>query len=317
MKNDKLRLALPLIVFVLIAIGYAAYAPIGTLSAFGWGSISLLCPVGALAAMLAAKSLVPRAVIALVIAVVIIVVAGRAFCGWICPVPVVSKLRTAFSKKSDIAAAQAAQRSKLETDTADIVISQDELDSLKACSRGCGTCASKTSIDSRHIVLGGALLSSLVFGFPVFCLVCPIGLSFATVFLIISLFGAADVTWTVVAIPVLLLIEVVFFRKWCTHICPVSALMSLISKANRTFEPTVDQSKCLENVKGVKCGVCSKVCDQGINPRHPERGNNFSECTKCHKCVEACPGHALSMPFLPKSQAESLPAESGKAADAE
>ena len=143
---------------------------------------------------------------------------------------------------------------------------------------------------------------------------CPIGLTFATIFLVIGLFGAADVTWTVVFVPVLLLAEVVFFRKWCTHICPVSALMSLVSKGNRTFVPAVDQSKCLEN-KGAECGVCRKVCEVKIDPRHPERGSDFSECIKCRKCVEACPGKALSMPFVPKKKPEAAATKMPEAAE--
>ena len=42
----------------------------------------------------------------------------------------------------------------------------------------------RAKLDSRHYVLGGALLSTAVFGFPVFCLVCPIGLTFATVLVV-------------------------------------------------------------------------------------------------------------------------------------
>ena len=304
MKSNKIRMAAPIVIFVVIAVAYAAYAPVGTLSAFGWSDIALLCPLGSLATLLATKTLIPRVVIAFVIAVVLIVLLGRAFCGWICPVPVVSKLRNAFSRKQDLESAERAERSKRELDRDVAPLTDAEIAGLKACSRGCGSLAGKGQVDSRHLVLGGALLSTAVFGFPVFCLVCPIGLTFATVFLLMGLFGHGDVTWSVVLVPALLLVEVVFFRKWCSHICPVSALMSLIGKANRTFVPTVDASSCVENVKGTSCGVCRKVCDQGIDPRHPERGANFSECTKCRKCVEACPGSAIAMPFLPKSSSE-------------
>ena len=303
MKSQKLRTIIPLAILAIISVAYIANVPVGSLSAIGWGSVSLLCPLGALTAMIAARTLIPRALIALVIVVILIILLGRAFCGWVCPVPVVSRLRNAFSRKDKVAQREHEEQLK-ETVGADAAASPApltaaELKGLKACSRGCGSCASKGSLDSRHLVLGGALLSTAIFGFPVFCLVCPIGLTFATVFLVIGLFGAADVTWSVVFVPVLLLVEVVFFRKWCSHICPVSALMSLISKGNRTFVPTVDESKCLES-KGATCGVCSKVCDQKIDPRHPELGSNFSECTKCRKCVEACPGKAITMPLLPK-----------------
>ena len=63
--------------------------PLGNLSSFGWESISAICPVGALSVMLADRALVPRAVVSLVIAVALILLFGRAFCGWICTVPLV------------------------------------------------------------------------------------------------------------------------------------------------------------------------------------------------------------------------------------
>ncbi len=149
-------------------------------------------------------------------------------------------------------------------------------------------------------MLGSALLSAAIFGFPVFCLVCPIGLSFAFVFVLINLFGAGDVTLSVIAIPVLLLIEVVFFKKWCSHICPLSALMGLVGKLNRTFRPRIDNDKCLETSRGATCGRCADVCEERINPRHPELGTDWSECTRCRACVDVCPGKAITIPLYAK-----------------
>lgn len=57
-----------------------------------------------------------------------------------------------------------------------------------ACPEPCPRQAQR-AFDSRHAVLGGALLTTAVFGFPVFCLVCPVGLTFAAVALLVSLFG--------------------------------------------------------------------------------------------------------------------------------
>ena len=119
-------------------------------------------------------------------------------------------------------------------------------------------------------MLGGALLSAAVFGFPVFCLICPIGLTFATILLVINLFAHGDVTWSIIVVPALLIAEVVLFRKWCHKLCPLSAFMSLIGKANKTFVPAIDDAKCLETAKGTACGACGRACDEGIDPRHPQ-----------------------------------------------
>ena len=290
MKTKTLRVIIPLAIILVISIGFMLDTGVGTLSAFGWGDISLLCPLGALGTMLASKMLVPKALISLVVAVVAIVLLGRAFCAWACPVPLVSKLRDVFKKAP---AAEEGDGVKPLTDK--------EKAALRGCQGGCSSCAdAKAKVDSRHFILGGSLLSAAIFGFPVFCLICPIGLTFATILLVILLFGNGDVTWSVIVVPMLLLVEVVFFRKWCSKICPLSAFMSLIGKANRTFKPSIDDVKCLESSKGATCGVCAKVCEVGIDPRHPEDGASWSECTKCRACVDACPAGAITMPFLPK-----------------
>ena len=185
-------------------------------------------------------------------------------------------------------------------------LSADEQAALSGCGHSCSSCAEKrATFDSRHVILGGSLLSAAVFGFPVFCLICPIGLTFATIVLVMRLFAFGDVAWGVILVPALLLAEVVFFRKWCSKFCPISALMSLVGKANRTFVPAIDNAKCRESAQGTSCEVCAAVCPQGINVRHPEAGMSFSECTKCRACVEACPTQAITMPFLPKKAAPS------------
>ena len=302
--SKKLRIAIPIIVMAVLAVAYALHLPLGSLSNFGWKTISVLCPLGALTTMLASKTLIPHALISLVIAVVAILLLGRAFCGWICPTPVLSRLRYAFTSKSKLKAKEeeAAAQDNAGQSSDKIELTDADRALLKSACRGHGSCASKGTLDSRHLVLGGTLLSAAIFGFPVFCLICPIGLTFATIVLLMLLFGVGDLTLGVIVAPIILIIEVVFFRKWCSHICPLSAIMSLVGKANRTFVPTIDDSKCLETSKGVACGKCSQVCEVKIDPRHPELGSHMSECIKCRACVEACPGHAISMPLVARAK---------------
>ncbi len=345
-KSKKLRTATAAAIIVIVFIGFWTNLGIGTISAPGIWDISILCPLGALGTMLASKMMVPRAVISLVIMVLLIVVFARAFCGWMCPVPLVQKLRNAFSKgdsakkeaeataedagtaTKEVAAGESAEAAagtaKAVAGTAEVVKASTEstetttvaplTDAEKAalstsCQKdakglvGCASCASKRgdAVDARHFVLGGALVSTLIFGFPVFCLVCPIGLTFATILLLVNLFAQGDVTWTIIVVPAILAAEVIFFRKWCHQLCPLSAFMSLIAKLNRTFKPTIDDAKCIETANGHACGKCGRACEEGIDPRHPELSEAaWSECTKCRACVDACPTHAITMPFLAK-----------------
>lgn len=308
-KNSKtLRTLTALAVIVIVFVGFLTNLGIGTISAPGIWDISILCPLGALGTMLASKMMVPRALVSLVIMVVLIIIFARAFCGWICPVPLVQKLRDLFSKPQ---AKEAKAENAGSTKAANVAPLTDEEKAALAtgCEKdakglaGCASCAKKRgdAVDARHFVLGGALVSTFIFGFPVFCLVCPIGLTFATILLLVNLFGQGDVTWSLIVVPALLIAEVVLFKKWCHKLCPLSAFMSLIAKLNRTFKPTIDDAKCLETSKGATCGRCGKACNEGIDPRHPELSEAaWSECTKCRSCVDACPANAITMPLIAK-----------------
>lgn len=341
MNSKTLRTLVAVAIIVVVTIGFITNVGIGTISAPGFWDISVLCPLGALGTMLASKTMVPRAIISLVLMVVLIIIFARAFCGWMCPIPLVSKLRGIFSRPESAkqkdsekageagthaaddaaAAGEAAAAGATEAaHTAAITpLTDDEKAALTgACEKdskgiaGCASCAAKRgdAVDARHWVLGGAVLSTFIFGFPVFCLICPIGLTFATIMLVINLFAHGDVTWTVVVVPLLLACEVIFFRKWCHQLCPLSAFMSLVAKLNKTFVPTIDDAKCLETSRGAKCGRCGKACEEGIDPRHPELSQAaWSECTKCRSCVDACPANAITMPLIYKGNKNSGKAE--------
>ena len=174
-KNSKtLRTLTALAVIVIVFVGFLTNLGIGTISAPGIWDISILCPLGALGTMLASKMMVPRALVSLVIMVVLIVIFARAFCGWICPVPLVQKLRDLFSKPQ---AKEAKAEDADGTKAANVAPLTDEEKAALAtgCEKdakglaGCASCAKKRgdAVDARHFVLGGALVSTFIFGFPV------------------------------------------------------------------------------------------------------------------------------------------------------
>ena len=297
MKSSTLRALCMLVILVIIAIGYFTKVGIGNLSGLGWDVFSVLCPLGYLESLLASKTFVPRALISFLAIVAVVIVLGRVFCAWICPMPFMQKILPGFGSKKEGAPA-----------------SDKPCASSEACGSACTACKpNKFKLDSRHGVLLGALGSAAVFGFPVFCLICPVGLTFATVYLVMRLFAFGETTWTVIVVPLLLVLEVVFLRKWCSKICPLGALMSLISGANTTLRPTIDDSKCLHATKGIECQVCARSCPQNINIRKPELSPvSLNNCTKCRECAECCPAHALGFPLLPKKQA-GKPADGGEA----
>ena len=319
--SQKLRIIIPLALLGAAGVAYAAHVSAGTLSAFGWGSISLICPIGALGTMLASKMLVPRAVISIVLAVAAILLLGRAFCGWLCPVPVWSKLRGIFKKGGtstagtasgissapdaapgissvggDLGRPSATEATSAAPATKATPLSAAEKRALKtSCAGACSSCADRKPADSRHIILGGTLLSAAIFGFPVFCLVCPVGLTFAAVALLVSLFGAGDLNWSLLFVPAMLVIELVFLRKWCGRFCPISAFMSLFSRFSRTGMPVIDNERCLETAKGTACSRCATACTFDVNLRHPDLGElPLHDCARCGDCIDACPTSAIA-----------------------
>lgn len=298
LKARTLRTIVTFAVLILAAIGYFTAFGLGNLSAFGWDAFSVLCPLGYLESLVAAKTFVPRAFLSFVLFIVAIVLLGRVFCAWICPMPTLQRLIPGVKlgrgrKRGEGGCEQVA--TALDDESAKAATADDALASGKLAG------ARRVKFDSRFGVLIGALASAAIFGFPVFCLICPVGLTFATVLSVMRLFAFGDVTWAVVAVPLVLLAEVVFLRKWCGKFCPLGALISLVSGANRTLRPHVDNATCLFSSKGTKCFACSKACPEHIDVRRPELSEAAAmNCTKCRECADACPAHAITFPVLPK-----------------
>lgn len=304
-RNSKtLRTITALSIVAIVFVGFLTNLGIGTISAPGIWDISILCPLGALGTMLASKMMVPRAVVSLVIMVVLIIVFARAFCGWMCPVPLVQKLRGIFTKpEKQTKAEKPAEGEPAKTAAAGIApLTEDEKAALASgCEKdlkglaGCASCAKKRgeAVDARHFVLGGALLSTFIFGFPVFCLVCPIGLTFASAIALYRLIGFNEPAIEVLVFPALLVLELTVLRKWCHRFCPVGALLSLLSRGNRTFKPHVDASMCARHA-GSSCAACAQACPEHIDPCADLGDRSLAECTRCGACVNTCPAKALS-----------------------
>ena len=194
-RNSKLLRTLSVLaVIALVCLGLALHTGTGTPSAWGIYDIAAICPLGAAEAALASKTVVPPMLIALAIGIALVVLFGRAFCAWGCPIPL---LRRIFGLKEP-------KRKRRASDALDVPAAQ----------RG-------GAADSRNWVLGGALLSTAVFGFPVFCLICPVGLTFATLIAVWRLFQFNEVALSLLVFPAMLALEVLVLRKWCSRFCPL------------------------------------------------------------------------------------------------
>ena len=329
-KFSRARGIVALLVVALVVAGLALRIGIGTPSAFGIDQISVICPLAALEVMLGAKEVLLHPLVLFVLVIAAIIVFGKAFCSWACPVPWLQKffrpgkrgkkkassnladsaeqiaksaaLVEAGKASEDEAAACSAKRIEAEVAVAD---EASNATATAVADVPSGETAIATPLppvggerdgirfDSRHIVLLGALGSAAVFGIPVFCLVCPIGLAFATIIGIWNMFQFNEPSWGLLIGPAIIILEVVLLRKWCTTICPLSALVSLVSTANKTLKPAVDASACSRG-KGRDCHVCVEVCPEKVDP-HTDL---IPECSKCGACIDACPAKAIAFKLL-------------------
>lgn len=285
-RRARGAVALALVAFVVAGLLFRIGS--GTPSAFGIDQIAAVCPLGALEALFGAKEFMLHPIILLAAMVVLVVVFGKAFCAWGCPVPWLQRFFRPKKKASGGKTSVGGQKSEL-------------CAASPACSSCGGACKlaplggerDGVQLDARHAVLAGTLASAAVFGFPVFCLVCPVGLTFATLIGLWHLFQFNEPSWALVVFPIILVLELTVLRKWCSKICPISALTSLIANANRTLRPRVDQSKCLRG-EGIDCHSCVDACPEKLDPH----SGHIPECSKCGACIEACPAKAIEIKLL-------------------
>lgn len=295
-KVSRVRRYVPGIVFALLVIGLVTGIGSGTLCSVGYESITAVCPLGALESLFGAGAFVARAVIILAVAAAAVLLVGKAFCSWVCPVPPLDRFLSGRKRREADKAAR--------TEAAQHVSGR-----LAACA-GCAGCGEKkpgetplapadgtakrrfAKVDGRHVVLGGSLVSAAICGFPVFCLICPVGLTFATAIALYRLVGFNEPTLDLIVFPLIIVAELTLLRKWCHRFCPISALMGLVANFNKATRPKIDPDLCLRK-DGTPCTVCAAACPEFIDPAGDLGDRALAECTRCGQCAAACPADAI------------------------
>jgi polyferredoxin len=285
-----------------------------------WGNLNpgawLACPVGGLQAVLTRSappglSLLPNllaTIIAVLVFLIPIFILGNVFCGWICPLGTMidsfDKGVERFMPKLNTRREERRQRNKEKEQASQSFI--------------CPTCPFGRLLGSKHVtvangVLVFSLVGSAIFRIPVFCAICPIGISHKGMFHLKTLTSITGSMmpiivelWTIPAVTILLSLREK--RYWCRKLCPVGAALNLAGSFSPLIKPTVKTDQCVmkgcpENCKDYSldyCYICRQtdqkrcetVCPQDINLL--DKGS-LSKCTKCLECYIQCEHDAIEI----------------------
>lgn len=286
-RITKARVATLALVFVAVIASLAFDLGLGTPSSFGLGQFFLLCPLGGIEALLASKALVPVTLISLAVVFAFALLFGRAWCAWGCPAP---RIRGFFKREP---------KAESVHDAATAPATAQRTCSAAREAKGLAASIRHLARDRRTWALGVVLVATLIAGIPLFCLVCPIGLTFGTVGPLWHLIVDKQVTLSAIVFPAALAIELVLYRKWCMNLCPVAGLLNVFGQFARLFRPRVDASTCLQASEGRPCTVCASVCAERINLHAADAAVQLGECTRCGECVKHCPSSSIRIAAKP------------------
>jgi polyferredoxin len=240
-------------------------------------------PLGMLAGAIASRALLAGSALALVV-LVLTLVFGRAWCGWLCPLGTVLDYFTPQRKIQPIFKEPARLRSVkyvllLTTLVAALFTNLTLLvfDPLMILFRTL-TVAIWPAIDRIISAAETALYPVGILQDPINAfdkLVRPTLLPDAPMYYRdAALFAAFFIG--------LIALNWIAPRFWCRYLCPLGGLLGLLSKISLVRRVVV-ASEC------TGCDACARVCPTGTIQFGKNGASDPSECTMCLECLRACP----------------------------
>ncbi len=224
------------------------------------GAFDAFCPFGAIETMwayvtggqtLKTTSLLNFVIFSGVLAVSL--VAGRAFCGWMCPLGAVQEWLANLARRLG------GERRRIRGKASKAKLPLHVPAWLDSPLR-----------KLKYVVLAVVVLASAFTAYPPLHDLCPARAVFSFKLTTVLL-------WSVLAVFIVtsLLVE----RVWCKYLCPLGAALAVFNRLS-----PVRLRANFERCNG--CGRCDVDCSMGIRdaPEHLSDG----ECIRCLECLETC-----------------------------
>ena len=179
-------------------------------------------------------------------------VAGRAFCGWLCPLGAMQDFITKWTRKLF------GERRHIRGKQSKTILPLR----LPAV-------VDRPLRYAKYFVLGIILIASLYAAFPPLREFCPVRAVFSL--------KMTSLLW--LALAVFLAGSILVERFWCKYFCPLGATLAIFNKISPVRLVT-DHTHCNN------CGRCDIECSMDIQ----DVPNNLTdtECIRCMECFETC-----------------------------
>lgn len=224
------------------------------------GAFDAFCPFGAIETLwsyltrgqtLKTTNLLNFAILSGVLSVSL--VAGRAFCGWMCPLGAIQEGLAKLARRLGGEKRRIRGKASQLKFPANLPLWAD-----------------KPLRYTKYVILGIVLVASIFTVYPPLFQFCPVRAVF-------SFKLTTGLLWSVLFTFIItsLLLE----RVWCKYLCPLGATLAIFNKLS-PVHLSVDFKACNH------CGRCDIDCSMDIqdvpeNLRHPE-------CIRCLECLETC-----------------------------